>query len=82
MKGLAWSLMLVLMLGACSAGVDQARMQALFEQYDKHCREHAREFTGEADETTRYEECMNYYIRTDVECPICTLDSHLTKAKP
>ncbi|PLX87737.1 MAG: hypothetical protein C0619_14120 [Desulfuromonas sp.] len=81
MKGLAWGLMLIFLLGACATGAEQARMQSLFDKYDHHCREHARELAGEADEAARYEECMTYYIKTDEDCPICTLDSHLTKAK-
>lgn len=80
MRGLAWSLMLALMLTACATGTDQSRMKALVEKYDAHCLEHAREVIGEADEAARYDECMTYYIKTDVDCPICALDPHL-KAK-
>lgn len=78
---LAWCLPLALLMAACVTGAEQERMEAIYNKYDSHCREHARELAGEADEDSRYEECMNYYIVTDIECPICARDFHLSKAK-
>ena len=69
----------VLLLGACASDAERAKMTALYNKYDAHCKEHAKELTGEKDEQIRYEECMNYFVGTDVNCPHCIIDPHLTK---
>lgn len=56
-------------------------MQALHDKYHEHCREHAREVRAEADEASIYQECMTYFIVTDINCPICAVDPHLSKVK-
>ena len=83
MKWIAWSFVLALLLAACSTGADLEHdgTAALYNKYDEHCREHAREIVGEKDEESRYQDCMNYFIKTDVNCPICGVDLHLTKHK-
>jgi hypothetical protein len=77
MKGLAWCLTLALLLSACATAVDSERANAIYIKYDSHCREHARDIIGEVDEESRYQECMNYFVTTDVNCPTCIVDPHL-----
>lgn len=36
-----------------------------------------REMVGEVNEAARYEECMSYFLKTDVDCPVCGSDLHL-----
>lgn len=79
MKTLAVCLALAPLLVACATGTDQGRTEALYNKYDAHCKEHAREMAGEAIEQSRYQECMSYFIGTDVHCPYCAADTHLTK---
>jgi len=81
MKKRFGSLALILLLAACVSNGDAQRAKAIYDKYDAHCREHAREMVGEADEQTRYEECMNYFVKSDVHCPICAVDPHLIKSK-
>lgn len=81
MKRIAWFLPLVLVMVACVSDVDRAQTQALHDKYHEHCREHAREVQPEADEASRYQECMTYFIVTDVNCPICAVDPHLSKVE-
>ena len=79
MKKLAACLALTPLLLACAVGTDQGRIEALYNKYDAHCKTHAREMAGEAIEESRYNECMTYFIGTDVHCPYCAADAHLTK---
>lgn len=81
MKRIAWCLPLVLVMAACVSTADREQSQALHDKYHDHCREHAREIQGEADEASRYQECMTYFIVTDINCPVCSVDPHLNKAE-
>jgi hypothetical protein len=80
MKGVVWSLALALlfMTTACTSGPERARAQAFYSKYEAHCKEHSRDFTGEVDEQSRYEECMNYFLAKDESCPTCVIDPHMT----
>jgi hypothetical protein len=79
MKKLITCLALMPLLVACATGADQAKIAALYDKYDAHCKEHARELAGEAAEEIRYQECMTYFTETDVHCQNCAVDAHLTK---
>lgn len=83
MRAILWCLLLALLatLTACAATPDRAKMEAFYNKFDKHCREHARDMLAEYDEQERYDECMSYFINTDLECPTCTVDSHLSGPK-
>ena len=81
MKGLAWCLALTFLLSACATGVYSDMANAVYNKYDSHCQDHARDITGEVDEESRYQECMNYFITTDVNCPTCIVDPHLKTGK-
>ena len=78
MKTTITCLVLMPLLVACASGVDQGRIDALYNKYDSHCKEHAREMAGEATEEIRYQECMTYFTETDIHCPNCAVDAHLT----
>lgn len=81
MKGIAWGLVVTLafLLTACAATSEDRRMHALYERFDKHCREHALDFAAEVDEEERYRECMSYFFNSDVHCPDCVIvDPHLS----
>lgn len=79
MKKLVGVFALAVMLAGCMAGGERAKVAALYEKYDAHCREHAQEIVGEQDEQLRYQECLDYFITTDVECPHCVVDKHFAK---
>ena len=78
MKTTITCLVLMPLLVACASGIDQSRIDALYNKYDSHCKEHAREMAGEATEEIRYQECMTYFTETDIHCPNCAVDAHLT----
>ncbi|PLX99538.1 MAG: hypothetical protein C0622_10215 [Desulfuromonas sp.] len=71
-------LVLVFLLSACAmSSSEKAFEKALYDKYSSHCREYAvEEFAkhAEADQQALYEECMNYHIRKDTDCPYCILD--------
>ncbi len=77
MKMLVGVIVSALLLTACASGEDRARVNAIYDKYDGHCKAHAREMAADADEETRYRECMNYFVGTDVNCPYCVADKHL-----
>lgn len=79
MKSTMTCLILVPLLMACASGTEQGSVHALYEKYDVHCKEHAREMAGEATEEVRYQECMTYFTETDIDCPSCLVDAHLTR---
>ena len=84
MKGIAWGLTLALtfLLTACATTAEKSRMDAYYEKFDAHCREHARDMTAEVDEEERYRECMAYFMNSELHCPKCVLpDPHLTGSK-
>jgi len=76
MKTTLGCLALALLLSACAAN---SQMKAMYEKYDAHCREHAKEITAEVDEEIRYRECMDYYTGKDFDCPYCITDQHMEK---
>jgi 7-keto-8-aminopelargonate synthetase-like enzyme len=69
------SLALALLLVGCATNSEKRNMKALYSKYDTHCREHARQVVGEADEHARYEECMAYFINKEetLDCPYCVI---------
>jgi len=54
----------------------QSQMSALWDKYHAHCSEHARVTAteGSPDQETLYRECMNYFIKSDTECPYCVVE--------
>lgn len=83
MKGIVWGLtsILLLTLTACAKNPASLEMEAIYNKYETHCREHARDTTGEVDQQGRYEECMAYFVNTDPDCPLDEIDPHLSKSK-
>ena len=78
MKTTITCLVLMPLLVACASGVDQSRIDTVYNKYDSQCKEHAREVVGEATEEIRYQECMTYLTETDNNCLNCAYDAHLT----
>lgn len=79
MRRIASCLVLALLLAGCASSAEKARMKTLYDKYDTHCREHAREVQTEVDEELRYRECMQYFVATDIHCPHCAVDKHMHK---
>jgi hypothetical protein len=73
-KALGFALAALLLGGCCASSPEDKLMHALYDNFDTHCREHARQMAAEADEDTRYRECMNYFITYDTDCPYCTIN--------
>jgi len=67
------------MLSACMSGAERARVNAIYERYEVHCKQHAKDLNAEADEQLLYDECMDYFITKDPKCPHCVVDQHLSK---
>lgn len=79
MKMLVGIVASLVLLTACAADAERARVNAIYDKYDAHCKEHAREMTADAYDETRYRECMNYFVGTDIHCPYCVVDKHIAK---
>lgn len=79
MKILTVIILSALLLTACATGEERAQVKALYDKYDAHCKAHAREMASDADDETRYRDCMNYFVGTDVNCTYCVADKHMTK---
>ncbi len=73
MKWILLSLVPALLLVGCATGTVRSDKNALYEKFDGHCRQHARQMGGEADEHARYHECMSYFLKHDIDCPYCVL---------
>ncbi len=74
MKKFLGLFLLTLLLGACAGTAQMDREKELYGKYDQHCREHAMAVSAEMDEEKRYQECMDYFVGTDPECPYCRAD--------
>ena len=70
---------LAFLLTACAPADERARIESLYNKYDAHCKEHAEKAEGSPDVESLYQECMNYFIGTDVQCPHCVVDPHMEK---
>lgn len=79
MKLLIGTIVSALLLTACASGEERARVNAIYDKYDGHCKEHSREMASDTDVENRYRECMNYFVGTDVNCPYCVADKHTHK---
>lgn len=82
MKMLVCSLaVMTLLLAACAASEEKAQVAALYNKYNAHCLEHAKQAaaTASPDEDSLYRECMNYFIGSDVHCPYCTVEKGMSK---
>ena len=66
---------LLLFMTACATSGDTDRMHTLHEKYDTHCREHAEKNVDSPDVESLYRECMDYFVRTDIDCPYCVKGS-------
>lgn len=71
MKMLVGVIFSALLLTACASGEERARANAIYDKHNDHCKAHAREMAADTDEETRYRECMNYFVETDVKCQFC-----------
>jgi hypothetical protein len=74
MKMLIGMIVSALLLTACASGEERARVNAVYDKYDGHCKEHAEKADGSPDVESRYQECMNYFVTTDIHCPYCAVD--------
>jgi len=79
MKNIIGCLLLTFMLTACMSGAEKARVNAIYDKYDAHCKQHAKDLNAEADEQLLYDECMNFFVTNDPECPHCITDQHMSK---
>jgi hypothetical protein len=79
MKMLVGMIVSALLLMACASGEERARINAVYDKYDDHCKEHAEKASGEPDVESRYQECMNYFVATDIHCPYCAVDKGMQK---
>lgn len=70
---------LAFILTACAPAEEKAGTTALYDKYNAHCREHAEKATGSPDVEGFYQECMDYFVGTDINCPYCNLDPHMEK---
>ena len=66
---------LALMLAACAPAEKNAQMSALWNKYNDHCAAHAREAStkGSPDEESIYRECMDYFIKANINCSYCVV---------
>jgi len=68
------SMAIMLLLTACATiTTEKSAERDLFKTYDTHCKEYAQKMSGEADEQTKYLECMSYFIHHEAECPYCVI---------
>lgn len=80
MKTIVSSLMfLALVLTACASTEENARIKALYDKYEAHCKEHAEKTVSSPDVESLYRECMDYFVGTDVHCPYCVVDAGMDK---
>jgi uncharacterized lipoprotein len=65
---------LTFLLTACASSKEKAQVATLYNKYHAHCLEHAQKSSemGSPDVEALYNECMDYFIGTDVHCPYCT----------
>jgi hypothetical protein len=76
MKRLFCSLtVLTILLSACAPAGHETHKNALWDKYNAHCLEHARtaSTTGSPDEEAQYRECMDYFVKTEIECSYCVV---------
>jgi len=76
MKWVGLSFCMALLLMGCATNSQKSDMSAIYNKYDTHCRDYARQMAGEANEEDRYRECMDYFIKSDIpNCPYCVIKS-------
>ncbi len=63
------------LLSACAPTGHDIHKDALWDKYNSHCLEHARTAikTESPDEEAHYRECMDYFVKTKIECPYCVV---------
>lgn len=69
------AVLLLILISACAPLEHGAQKDALWNKYDTHCQEHAENAAskGSPEVEAIYRECMNYFVRMDVECAYCVV---------